>query len=561
MPPPELRPYQREAIDAVLQARRQGVRRMVISLPTGAGKTVIFAHLCKLARRPVLVLAHREELLGQARDKIANALGDPAAVAIEQGQQRAPAEARVVVASIRSLHAERLERVLSLRTFGLVLYDECHHAPAEDNCRVLQRLGAFDPSWDGTLVGLTATTARGDGQGLDRVFQQIVYARTLPQMIADKWLVPLRGLRVTTRTDLRGVLASGDDLDVEALQEAVDVEERNALVARAIQELARDRRTLVFCAGVGHAVNLCKALNKLGVPTDVVWGAMDPARRVQALHDFRTGRVQALTNVAVLTEGFDDPGVGCVAMARPTRSEGLYAQCVGRGTRLHPGKDDCLVLDFVDLSDLSLCSLPSLYGLPRQLDLQGEEADAAAKRWERILFDHPHFEAEAGAITLDELERRAAAFDPLTRQVDPTVRAVSPLGWLSLGSAGLALHWQPRPGQWSEVLVVRSVGRGRRWEARMEGKPPAKFGTLEEAVQAVDYEIEQRGRRAWSSAVADAAWRQAGVPRELAMALRELRPPRQARSLGEALALLALAKHGPVGGVLQGLPSPDLQVD
>src|ERR1700733_1641215 len=140
-PSPTLRPYQREAIYAVLAARRSGVRRMLVCLPTGAGKTVIFSHLARLARRQVLVLAHREELLAQAREKLERALGGVAGavVAVEQGARRAPAEARVLVCSIRSLHEERLTRLVRGRDLGLVIYDECHHAAAEDNLRVLRQ--------------------------------------------------------------------------------------------------------------------------------------------------------------------------------------------------------------------------------------------------------------------------------------------------------------------------------------------------------------------------------------------------------------------------------------
>src|SRR3954454_22380409 len=173
-PSPTLRPYQQEAIQAVLDARHSGVRRLLVHLPTGAGKTVIFSHLAQLARRQVLVLAHREELLTQARDKLQRALGGAAGaavVAIERGELRAPPDARVLVCSIRSLHEERLAKVLRGRDVGLIVYDECHHAAAEDNLRVLRQLGVFEPAFDGTLLGFTATTARGDGQGLDDVFE------------------------------------------------------------------------------------------------------------------------------------------------------------------------------------------------------------------------------------------------------------------------------------------------------------------------------------------------------------------------------------------------------
>lgn len=504
-----LRPYQEQAIEAVLGARRAGTRRMVVCLPTGAGKTVIFSELARLAKRQVLVLAHREELLTQARDKIARALGDESAVAIERGGARAPAGAKVVVASIRSLHEERLARVLRDRDFGLIVYDECHHAAAEDNLRVLRSLGCFEDDWTGTLLGFTATTTRGDGKGLDEVFDRIVFTKTLPDMIADGYLARLRGYRITTAADLTRVTAGASDFVEDELAEAVDIEERNALVARTIQELARDRRTIAFCVTVGHAMNLARSLNKLGVPAGIVHGAMKAEARAQALADFRAGRMQALTNVAVLTEGFDDPGVSCIAMARPTRSDGLYAQCIGRGTRLFPEKKDCLVLDFVDLSSLSLCTLPSLFGTPRDLNLMGQDAEEARRAWQQILFDHPGFDLEAGAVTLEEIQRRAASFDPLGLATDDEIRAISANAWFSLGRHGVGLHFEQRPGRASEALVLKRPGkqRGKNWEVTVDGRVVDRYSRMEEAVEAVDYELHRIGRLTAASALPNAPWR------------------------------------------------------
>ena len=519
-PAPTLRPYQRDAIEAVLSARRSGVRRMLVCLPTGAGKTVIFSNLAELARRQVLVLAHREELLAQAREKIDRAMGGAGVVAIEQGASRAPNSAKVIVCSIRSLHEERLARVMRGRDVGLVIYDECHHAAADDNLRVLRQLGAFDHGWTGTLLGFTATTERGDGKGLDTVFERIVYRRTLPEMIDDGYLVPLRGYRISTAADLTRLSSGGLDFREDELSEAVDIEERNALVARTIQELARDRRTIVFCVTVNHARNLSRALNLVGVPAGIVHGMMPKEARAKALLDFREGRTHALCNVAVLTEGFDYPGVSCVAMARPTRSEGLYAQCVGRGTRLHPGKKDCLILDFVDLSTLSLCTLPSLFGTPRDLDLGGEDANEARRVWQRILFDYPGFELEAGAVTLREIQERTRGFDPLTLAVDDEVRAISDNAWFSLGRYGVGLHFQRTPGRTSEALVLNvrlkpsstsAVGkrsaRGKAWEVLVDGRAQDRFSRMEEAVSAVDYELGRMGRAAAASAREGAPWR------------------------------------------------------
>lgn len=509
-----LRPYQREAIDAVIAARRAGTRRMVVCLPTGAGKTVIFSELARMARKQVLVLAHREELLGQAKDKLERALAGTSIVSIERGADQASADAKVLVASLRSLHEERLQRVLAGRELGLVIYDECHHAAADDNKRILRQLGAFDRDWDGTLLGFTATTTRGDGKGLDDVFEQIVYTKTLPDLIADGYLAPLKGYRINTAADLTRL---GADFTDDELEEAVDIQDRNALVARSIQELARDRRTIAFCVTVAHARNLSRALNAIGVSASVVHGEMRAADRARTLAEFRAGKLQAIANVAVLTEGFDDPGVSCIAMARPTRSEGLYAQCVGRGTRLFEGKSDCLILDFVDVSTLSLCSLPSLFGCPRDLDLRGGDVGEARAAWQQLLLDQPDFELEPGVLTLREIQDRAAAFDPLTLETNADIRAISANAWFSLGRQGVAIHFQTR-GITRVVTVLKKASRGKAWHVAMDGDVVEKFSTLEEAVEAADYEIEQLD--ATSSARDDAGWRTRRAPDELLASLR-----------------------------------------
>jgi len=217
----------------------------------------------------------------------------------------------------------------------------------------------------------------------------------------------------------------------------------------------------------------------------------------------------------VLTEGFDDPGVSCVAMARPTRSEGLYAQCVGRGTRLHPGKKDCLVLDFVDLSTLSLCTLPSLFGMPRDLDLEGQDAREASRAWQQIQLDVPGFEVEAGALTLREIQDRARSFDPLTQDAGAEVRAISGNAWFSLGRHGLGLHFEKRPGVISEVTVLARAARGKRWQVCIDGRVQEQFSSIEAAVEAVDYELGRRGAAVARSAHESAPWR-----RDRAEALR-----------------------------------------
>lgn len=542
----KLRPYQRDTIAAVVDARRRGARRLCVSLPTGSGKTVIFSRLAAMANRQVLVLAHRSELLSQARDKLLRTLHEQgrtdAVVEIEQASSRASADADVVVASLRTLHPDRLDRVKQTRDFGLIIYDECHHAPADDNLRILRQLGVFDDDWDGTLLGFTATTMRADGKGLDTVFEEIVYSRTLPEMIADGYLTPLRGYRIATHADLTHVGGGGADLNQEELAQAVNIEDRNALVARGIQELARDRRTIVFCVTVAHARNLARALNALGVRAGLIHGEMKKEDREQVLAMFADSQLQAITNVGVLTEGFDDPGVSCVAMARPTKSVGLYTQMVGRGMRLAPGKQDCLVLDFVDVSSMSLVTLPSLMGLPRELDLQGQEVGEVMAFFKDLAFDFPGFEIEAGEISLTDIKERAEQFDPLTLHVDPNIIAITPNEWWSLGSAGLGLFFFRKKDHFSQFLILDKGQGADRYHVMLDREKMAGFSTLEEAVMATDYEIQRMGRTARETAAGTASWRFEAVTRGLASQLARLRPPRRAESVGEAMRYLVYDK-------------------
>lgn len=533
-----LRDYQQEAIQSAMQARREGFRRLLICLPTGAGKTVIFSELCRIATQNVLVLAHREELLQQARSKIAQMTENKIKISIEQGDMHSSSDAKVVVASIRSLRSDRLQALQKRHNFGLIIYDECHHAAADDNKRVLEELGAFDPDWTGTLIGFTATTKRADGIGLEKVFEAIVYDRSVLDMIKEGYLVNLRGYRINTSAELYNLL--GDD---EALEEEVDIESRNALVARSIQELARDRRTIVFCVTVLHAINMAKALNGLGIATGVIYGDMPREKRTQVLKDFRAERLQCLTNVMVLTEGFDDPGVSCIAMARPTKSESLYAQCIGRGARLFEGKEDCIVLDFVDLSDLSLVNLPSLFGLPREVNMEGEEITEAVATYHQLHFDFPGFEIEAAEITLSDIKHRAEAFDPLTMELHPEITAITRNGWFSLGQKGLGLHFFDRYWKLHTVTILQNKKRGKRYQVQIDGNDRASFSKVIDAVEAVDFEINSMGPIPNQTALDDADWRIAPITDELRSELKKLHPPRNTEFIGDAIGYLLFAEH------------------
>lgn len=320
-------------------------------LPTGTGKTVVFAELarevCAALAKRVLVLAHRTELLEQAQRKLADV---GCYSRLEKAGSRAGA-AQVVVASVQTLQGKRLANFLALG-FGLVVVDEGHHGVATSYQNILGHFAGVP-----TLF-VTATADRADGKGLEEVCSSVAYQYDLRAAIRDRWLVPIRARRIVVDgLDLSSVHTRAGDLDAKELGEIMRAEEHIHGVVDPLRREAGDRKTIVFAVDVAHAHQLAAALNRHreGCALAVDGSASDTERKA-ALALFAVGAIQFLVNCALFTEGFDEPSVSCVAIARPTKSRSLYTQMVGRGTRLLgsswerslvAGKRDCLVLDFV----------------------------------------------------------------------------------------------------------------------------------------------------------------------------------------------------------------------
>lgn len=355
------RPYQTEFVDKVCEEWEAGVTRQLVSLPTGSGKTICFAMLAQRLGVPTLVLAHREELLLQAKAKIR--MVDPTAdVGILKGDVVDGMYSRICIASVQSAVRPHKLEVLKRRGFQMAIVDEAHHATrANTYGTVLDNLGFLDADPKRLLVGVTATAFRGDGVALGGCFDKIVYERTILAMIRGGYLCDARGRSVKTSADLSGVSTKAGDFAAGELSLAVNTEERNKVVVQAYLKHAKGRKSIVFCCDIKHSQDLAQAFSDAGVQAAAVWGAMDNRREV--LEDYAEGRITVVCNCNVLTEGFDDPETSAVLLARPTKSRTLYIQMVGRGLRNAPDKLDCLVLDFADMAGRhNLCSLASLSG-------------------------------------------------------------------------------------------------------------------------------------------------------------------------------------------------------
>lgn len=462
----DLRPYQDDCIKSLVDYRRHPAQggvgaRALVAMPTGCGKTIIFAQLPTLAKKRTLVIAHREELLDQAAYHLA--VANPGkAVGIEQAGRRAGA-ADIVVASIQSLASgggERLRR-LDPQEFSLVIVDEAHHSTARTYVETLHHFGLapsvadlrhsdlgrkklraeaetrfsdYRPDKDGPfLVGFTATPHRTDGQGLEAIYDQIAYSATIEEMIGAGWLCPVRGKLVHTGHDISDVKTYMGDYQESQLSDAVNTPERNNLAVAAYQEHAAGRQAIIFCVDVEHTRDMAAAWNTAGVATGVVTGDTPTDERRATLAAYKAGELTALSNCMVLTEGYDSPETACIVMARPTRSGLVYTQAMGRGTRISPGKTDLLVLDLVDLAakGVAIQSANTLFGLPPKLALGDKDVlevkDEIARRAEGTL---PLFMLD-DIEDLSEIDMLVRDFNPLLAGRHDPLLSGAKLTWVS----------------------------------------------------------------------------------------------------------------------------------
>jgi len=378
----QLRNYQQEALDAMLKAERAGISKQLVVLPTGAGKTVLFAHLPIVRQNslPMLVLAHRAELLSQAKAKI-ESMNPDLSVGIEKAESRA-GKADVVVASVQTLGRGNSDRIEGFENtyFKSIVVDEAHHAAANSYQKILNY---FKPDY---VLGVTATPQRSDSVRLVDTFDEIVYYKSIEDLINEGWLCPLVGYKVKTDTDISEVEIVNGDYKQEQLAEAIDNPSRNTSIVNAFLDLAGTKKTVVFAANIAHARNLAASFAaQTRAQVRIVLGETIDEEREQILKDFKSGEVQVIINVGVLTEGFDEPSIEAIILARPTRSSLLYTQIVGRGTRLNDNKPNCMIIDVADATKgKKPVSLPTLLGLPPDFDLQGQSFTEVAKEFEKL---------------------------------------------------------------------------------------------------------------------------------------------------------------------------------
>ena len=333
------RPYQTEAMDAVFSEWERGVRRTLLVMVTGGGKTIIFTKIierCVREGKRALILAHRGELLDQAAEKLRMATG--LGCAVEKAEQSCmDSWFRVVVGSVQTMMQEKRLSQFPPEYFDVIVVDEAHHCLSDSYQRILHH---FE---DAQVLGVTATPDRGDMRNLGQYFESLAYEYTLPRAIREGYLAPIKAMTIPLRLDIAAVGISSGDYKAGELGTAL--EPYLEQIADEMAKVCADRRTVVFLPLIHTSRLMRDILNRHGFRAAEVNG--ESGDRAKILADFADGKYNVLCNSMLLTEGWDCPAVDCIVVLRPTKVRSLYCQMVGRGTRLYPGKDHLLLLDFL----------------------------------------------------------------------------------------------------------------------------------------------------------------------------------------------------------------------
>jgi len=334
-----MRPYQEAAVEGAFRAWEESDSTLIV-LPTGLGKTVVFSEIVRrMQPKRAIVIAHREELIFQAAEKIKRVTGLEGAV--EMGQYRADGMFETppyVVSTVQTQCSGgdgggRMTKFLP-DDFGLVVIDEAHHATSSTYRRVIDY---YRQNASCKVLGVTATPDRADEEALGQVFESVAYEYQILDAIHQGWLVPIRQQMVTVGSlDFSEIRTTCGDLNQGELAEVLEAEKNLQGIAEPTVQICGERRAIVFAATVQQAERLSEIINRYRQDrAEWICGKTDKEKRRRILADFKDGRLQYVVNVGVLTEGFDDSGVEVIVMARPTKSRALYAQMAGRGTRPH----------------------------------------------------------------------------------------------------------------------------------------------------------------------------------------------------------------------------------
>ena len=400
----ELRPYQQQAKDAIFSEWKNGIKKTLLVLPTGCGKTIVFAKVaeeCVKGGSRVLILAHRGELLDQAADKIGKSTG--LGCATEKAEQTCLGSwFRIVVGSVQSMMREKRLNQFPNDYFNTIIIDEAHHCISDSYQKVLRHFP------DAEVLGVTATPDRGYMQNLGTVFESLAYEYTLPKAIKEGYLSPIKAVTIPLKIDMSAVGVQAGDFKSVDIATALDPYLES--IAEEMEKYCSNKKTVVFLPLVKTSQKFRDILNNHGFKAAEVNG--DSKDRTEILEAFDKDQYNVLCNSMLLTEGWDCPSVDCIVVLRPTKVRSLYCQMVGRGTRLSPetNKDHLLLLDFLWHTERhELCHPASLIC---------ESAEVAQKMTENM-------EKDAGCVIDIEEAEKTASEDVVAQREEALAKQLS----------------------------------------------------------------------------------------------------------------------------------------
>ncbi len=447
----ELRPYQQEARDSIFSEWKKGVHKTLLVLPTGCGKTIVFAKVTEECVRQgcrVLILAHRGELLEQAADKIAKATG--LRCATEKAEETCLGSwYRIVVGSVQSMMREKRISQFQNDYFDTIIIDEAHHCTSDSYQKVLHHFP------EAKVLGVTATPDRGDMKNLGSVFESLAYEYTLPKAIKEGYLSPIKAVTIPLKIDFTKVSVQSGDFKLGDI--GTSLEPYLYGIAEEMRKYCSDRKTVVFLPLIKTSQKFRDILNGKGFCAAEING--DSKDRAEILSDFENGKYNVLCNSMLLTEGWDCPAVDCIVVLRPTKVRSLYCQMVGRGTRLAEGKEYLLLLDFLWHTDRhELCH-------PAHLICESEEvAQKMTANLETAGCPVDIEEAEKTAAEDVVAQREEALAKQLTEMKRRKQRLVDPLQFeMSIQAEDLAGYiptfgWEMSPPSDKQKSILEKLG-------------------------------------------------------------------------------------------------------
>jgi superfamily II DNA or RNA helicase len=378
------------------------------------GKTITFLAAIKALNRKTLVLAHRNELVRQTKDK-ALKLGFSEEHIGECSFERKDFDKPLVIGSIQTA-IRHLPKLLEA-DFQCLVIDEAHHAASDTYQELIYHLNFFDGSK--YLLGFTATPIRGDHLSLGDTFPDWVYKLSLEDAIRNGYISDIRGVQIAMNADLGGIKKTQGDYTIKDLEREMNTLSKNKIIGKTYLERAEGKKAIAFCCTVKHARDLTIEMSELpGIKPALITGEMDMTHREQVYTDFKNGVVNVLCSCMVLTEGFDVPDVECILMCRPTASPGLYRQMIGRGLRKHPGKKECLVLEFTS-NDRRMLTLEDISPEKRIRYINNDRTIG------ETIQDEEDKEAERIARLREVYAIEVEIYDPLDRANKPVFASIT----------------------------------------------------------------------------------------------------------------------------------------